>query len=122
MKDIFKDLIETEGVCGIIVLDAAGALITSRFSDLHLNLKAMVERFGWEPLILELDEFMESDFVFDKKRFYIRKLKNAYLIVIMDDIASISMVRLNCEILLPELAALNNTGSRFGRMLKKKIF
>lgn len=122
MKDIFKDLIETEGVCGVIVLDAAGALITSRFSDLHLNGKDMVERFSWEPLILELDEFMESDFVFDKKRFYIRKLKNAFLLVIMDDIASISMVRLNCEILLPELAALKSTGSRFGRMLKKKIF
>lgn len=122
MKDIFKDLVGIEGVQGAIVLDPAGVLITSRFSDKNGRETVAVEKFNWEPFVRELDELMEADFVFDKGRIYLRKLQVGFLLVVMDDLASISMVRLNCEILLPELEALKNSGSRIGRILKKKLF
>lgn len=122
MKDIFKDLLGVEGVQGAIVLDSTGALIVSRFSDQYASRASAVEQFDWEPFLLELGELLEADFVFDQGRFYLRKLQAGFLLVIMNDIASISMVRLNCEILLPQLDALKNSGSRIGRILKKKIF
>jgi predicted regulator of Ras-like GTPase activity (Roadblock/LC7/MglB family) len=121
MKDIFKDLVEISGVRGAIVLNPAGALITSRFSYSYGNETSAVEKFNWEPFLQELGEVAEADFVFDKGRIYLKKLQMGFLLVVMDDIASVSMVRLNCEILLPEVEAINS-GSRIGRIFKKKLF
>jgi predicted regulator of Ras-like GTPase activity (Roadblock/LC7/MglB family) len=120
MKDIFKDLVEISGVRGAVVLNPAGELITSRFSSPYGKTSA-VEKYNWEPFLKALGEVTEADFVFDKGRIYLKKLQAGFLLVIMDDMASVSMVRLNCEILLPEVEALNS-GSRIGRIFKKKLF
>ncbi len=122
MKDIFKDLVSIEGVHGAIVLDPAGAVVAKRFSDQYLRDTTAVEAFGWEPLLTELGELTEADFVFDQGRIYLRKLQAGFLLVIMDDIAPIAMVRLNCEILMPELDTMKAFSSRIGRIFKKKIF
>ena len=122
MKDVFKDLVGIEGVYAVIVLDPAGGLVASRFSDQYQGNTGTVTTFNWEPFILELGEHAEADFVYDKGRIYLRKLPAGFLLVIMNDIAPISMVRLNCEILVPELDGLKSSGSRIGRILKKRIF
>ena len=122
MKDVFKDLVGIEGVHAAMVLDPAGSLVVSRFSDQYQGNTGAVTTFNWEPFILELGEHAEADFVYDKGRIYLRKLSTGFLMVIMNDIAPISMVRLNCEILLPELDGMKSAGSRIGRMLKKRIF
>lgn len=122
MKDVFKDLVGIEGVYAVIVLDPAGVLVASRFSDQYQSNTGTVTTFNWEPFILELGEHAEADFVYDKGRIYLRKLPAGFLLVIMNDIAPISMVRLNCEILVPELDGLKSSGSRIGRILKKRIF
>ena len=122
MKDIFKDLIVIEGVHGVIVLSAAGVLVTSRFSERYRDEALRVEKFNWEPFVLELGELAEADFLFDQRRIYLRKIKHGFLMVIMADIAPVSMVRLNCEVLLPELDVAKLSGGKVGRFLKKKIF
>ncbi len=122
MKDIFKDLVGIEGVHGAMVLDPAGVLIAKRFSDRYQTDTSAIEAFNWEPFVSELGELTEADFVFDQGRIYLRKLQNGFFLVIMDDIAPIAMVRLNCEILMPELDSMKNFGSRIGRIFKKKFF
>lgn len=122
MKDVFKDLVGLEGVHAAIVLDPAGSLVASRFSDQYQGNPGAASTFNWEPFILELGEHAEADFVYDQGRIYLRKLPAGFLLVIMNDIAPISMVRLNCEILLPELDGLKGSSSRIGRILKKRIF
>lgn len=123
MKDIFKDLVGIEGVHGAIVINPAGALVATRFSDQYPKEAAAIEAFNWEPLLSELGDFTEADFLFDQGRIYLKKRQAGFLLVVMNDIAPISMVRLNCEVLLPQLDSLINAGSsRIGRILKKKIF
>ncbi len=122
MKDVFKDLVGIEGVHAAIVLDPAGSLVASRLSDQYQGNPGAVTKFNWEPFILELGEHADADFVYDKGRIYLRKLPAGFLLVIMNDIAPISMVRLNCEILLPELDGMKRSGGRIGRILKKRIF
>ncbi len=122
MKDVFKDLVGIDGVHAAIVLDSAGGLVASRFSDQYQGTTRAVTKFNWEPFILELGEHTEADFVSDKGRISLRKLPAGFLLVAMNDIAPISMVRLNCEILMPELDGMKRSGSRIGRILKTKIF
>lgn len=122
MKDIFKDLVGIEGVHGAIVLDPAGVLLASRFSDEHQNRTPAVEAYDWKPLVAELGELTEADFVFDQGRIYLKKLQAGFLLVVMDDIAPVSMVRLNCEILMPALDSMKSFGSRIGRIFKKRFF
>lgn len=122
MKDIFKDLVGIEGVHGALVLDPAGGLIAKRFSETYQKDASAIAAFHWGPFVSELGELTEADFVFDQGRIYLRKLQNGFFLVIMDDIAPIAMVRLNCEILMPELDSMKNFGSRIGRIFKKKFF
>ncbi|MEZ4567096.1 MAG: hypothetical protein R2860_09060 [Desulfobacterales bacterium] len=64
----------------------------------------------------------DTELVFDSARFYIKKSEIGFLIVIIGDNAPISMVRLNCEILLPMLSKIQPASKRFGKLLRKKIF
>ncbi len=122
MKDVFKDLVGIEGVHAAVVLDSAGGLVATRFSDQYRGNTGAVTTFNWDPFILELGGHAEADFVYDKGRIYLRKLPAGFLLVAMNDIAPISMVRLNCEVLLPKIDGMKSAGSRIGRILKKRIF
>ncbi|MEZ4578851.1 MAG: hypothetical protein R2875_12845 [Desulfobacterales bacterium] len=64
----------------------------------------------------------DTELVFDSARFYIKKSEIGFLIVIIGDNAPISMVRLNCEILLPMLSKIQPASKRFGKLLRKKYF
>lgn len=125
MKEVFKDLVEIEGVYGAVVLDAAGIMIASRFSDRHQEMASAIKKYSWESLVLEMVEardMKEADFVFDNGRIFLRKLPGGFLVVVISDIAPISMVRLHCDVLMPELAVQPNAGGRIGRIFKRKIF
>jgi hypothetical protein len=52
----------------------------------------------------------EADFVFDNGRIYLRHTENGYLIVSMQSFASIAMVKLNCDILLPQINSAKSKG------------
>jgi hypothetical protein len=77
---------------------------------------------NWAPFVLELSDVADAELYFDAAKFYIRKSNAAYLIVIMEDYTQLSMVRLNCEVLLPSLDKLKPATKRIGEILRKKIF
>ncbi|MBS3809601.1 MAG: hypothetical protein KGY38_05565 [Desulfobacterales bacterium] len=121
MKDIFKDILGIEGVHGVIVLDTEGGVLLSRFSPDYRKEESRISKMSWDSLIRELAGITEAEFVFDRRRIYVRKVQHGFFMAVLDDLAPVSMVRLNCEILQPSLDRLK-PGGRIGQILKKRIF
>lgn len=122
MKDIFKDVLGIEGVHGILVVSNEGNIITSKFSSKFKHEEDKLSQIKWGPFILELSGVTDAELIYDAARFYIKKSEVGYLIIFLGDDAQISMVRLNCEVLLPSLDRMKSTGKRIGEILRKKIF
>ncbi len=121
MKDIFKDIMNIEGVHGVIVLSGAGQVMLSQFSPPYADEQSRLGSIDWTNFIGELADIEEAEFVFDRRRLYTRKTGTNFFLVALDDLAPVSMVRLNCEILLPSLDRLK-PGRKLGKLFKKRIF
>ncbi|MCF8093768.1 MAG: hypothetical protein K9J79_00245 [Desulfobacteraceae bacterium] len=121
MNDIFKDILSIEGVCGVAVIDAQGGLILSRFSDQYRDEASRLNRVNWNLLARELADIVEAEFVFEKRRIYVRKIQPGFFITLIEDIAPVTMVRMNCEVLQSSLDSLKS-GGRISQILKKRIF
>jgi len=108
MEELFKDIVEIKGVQGVIVLDAGGKILFESIAGSKTGIK---QRYtNWKKLIDALGNLREADFVFDNGRVYLRNADNNYLIVSMQSFASIAMVKLNCDILLPQLKNAKSKG------------
>lgn len=121
MNDIFKDILSIEGVRGVAVIDSEGALMLSRFSDQFKDDEFRLGAVNWSPLIKELSDIVEAEFVFERRRLYVRKIQPGFFITLLDDIAPVTMVRMNCEIMKSSLDSLK-PGGRLAQILKKRIF
>lgn len=119
MKDIFKDILGIEGVHGVLVLDENGRLLLSRFSGDYREEESRIGSVHWNSFIPEFSDIVEAELVFERRRMYIRKIQHGFFMVVLDDIAPISMVRLNCEVLQSSLDRLK-PGGRFGQLFKKR--
>ena len=121
MKEIFKDVLGIEGVHGVILLSREGEIMLSQCPDNYKNEEGRAGKADWKRLAHSLRDAVEAEFIFDRRRIYVRRSQSVFLLVILDDIAPISMVRLNCEILQPALDRIK-TGGRLSKLLKKRIF
>ncbi len=98
MEGLFKDIINIEGVKGIMLFTREG----------ELAFKYFVKPWDFEPeakdwwglFIYTLDGIREAEMVFEFDRLYIRRAKEGYLFVLASNAAPTPMIRLNCEILL----------------------
>ena len=122
MKDIFKDVMGIDGVHGLMVVSTEGSVIMSKFSPDFRDEEEQLSQINWEPFTIEMGGIKDAELIYDSARFYIKKSKIGFLIVIIGDNAPISMVRLNCEILLPMLTKIQPATKRIGKLLRKKIF
>jgi len=122
MKDIFKDLMAIEGVHGLMVVSIEGGVLLSKFSPDFRGEEEKLSEINWEPFILEMGNVRDAELIYDRARFYIKRSDTGFLIVMIGGNAPISMVRLNCEILLPQLTKIQPVSKRFGKILRKKIF
>ena len=100
MRELFKDILEIEGLKGLMLYSFTGDLIYKKFSH---AVQENAENMDWRRLIEALDGMRETDLIFKKGRVYIRKTESGYLILLMGIFAPIAMVRLQCDILLPSL-------------------
>jgi hypothetical protein len=121
MKDLFKDVLGIEGVHGVVCLTTEGTVVHSQFTPAHPSDYETVSGTDWSSLVRELSGIGEAEIVFDAGRLYIRKSSNGYLIVILNDHAPVSMVRLHCDVLMPALDK-QKFSKGFGQLLRKKIF
>ena len=121
MKDIFKDVMGITGVHALMVVTNEGSVMLSRFSPDFRSEEKKFSQINWEPFIIEMGSIKDAELVYDSARFYIIKSEAGFLIVIIGDNAPISLVRLNCEILLPLLRKIQPASKRIGNILRKVI-
>ena len=100
MQELFDDILEIEGLKGLMLCSFSGDLI---FKDFNHAVQENAENMDWHRLIESLDGMRETDLIFKKGRVYIRRTEAGYLILLMGIFAPIAMVRLQCDILLPSL-------------------
>ncbi len=105
MEKIFQDILSMDEVHGLILLSEEGKVLFELLDDS----KFLQEKssMSWKMIIDSLEEFKEMDLVFEEGRFYIRRTDNGYLMISMGRNISIAMVKLNCDIIIPELKNVN---------------
>jgi len=121
MKDLFKDVLGIEGVHGVLLFTENGNLSFSQFTAVYQSDENLIKTVDWSVVINELSGITEAEMMFDAGRLYFRKSSFGCLLVVLDDHAPVSMVRLNCEVLMPTLDK-QKVGKGFGQLLRKKIF
>jgi hypothetical protein len=114
MRDLFYDILNTKGVKGILLFSPSGDIIFKEFISF---VDEKPEKLDWRFFIEALEGMRETDLVFEKGRIYIRRSEIGYLVVLMALFVPTTMVRLNCDILLPALRQ-QKSGKKLGRLLK----
>jgi len=122
MKDIFKDVLGIDGVHGLLVISDEGGLTLTKFSNQFKDEEEKLSRIDWAPFTIELTSVNEAELFYETTRFYVKKSEAGYLIVLLGYEAPISMVRLNCEIMLPLLDRMKPTSKKIGALFRKKFF
>ena len=115
MHELFDDILNTDGVKGVMLFGPNGDLLFKEFS---VPLETAPEKRDWRFIIESLEGMRETDLIFEKGRIYIRKTEIGYLVVLMALYVPIAMIRLNCDILLPLLQPAKPS-RKFGRFFKK---
>jgi hypothetical protein len=115
LQELFQDILNTDGVMGVMLFAANGDELYKAFPTTD---SAAPDHRNWRFLIESLEGMCETDLIFEKGRIYIRKTEMGFLVVLMALYVPIAMVRLNCDILLPSLQP-SKPGRKFGRFFKK---
>jgi hypothetical protein len=108
MNTLFQDILTIRGVQGVVLLSGEGRILYDSDATPQKGIKPRYT--NWRKLIDVVQKTREADFVFEKGRIYLRHTGDGYLLVSMDAFASIAMVKLNCDIVLPQLK--NPKGSK----------
>ncbi len=112
MDKLFQDILAMNGVHGLILLSEEGkVLFESLDKKRFLREKSTL---SWKMIIDSLEKFDEMDLVFEQGRFYMIKTSSGFLLISMSLDVSIAMVKLNCDIVIPELKKIQG-----GRGLKR---
>jgi hypothetical protein len=119
MKDIFSDVLGIDGVYGVIVLSADGEMLLAKSAAAYA-LEEDIAGHNWTSFVKALGDIADAELIYDRGRFYVKKIDQRFLIVVMGEYAPISMVRLNCQVI--SLDRLKSTSKRIGELLRKKIF
>ena len=112
MQDIFKDVIKMDGVYGLVFLSREGRV---QFEFIDPQSSSLPPDYrDWPKLIPVIKRMREADIIYENGRLYLRATDQGYLLVIMGPVVSIAMVKLNCDIILPQLKAEKPVGKLKG--------
>ncbi len=100
MRELFKDILNMEGVKGLMMFSFAGEPVYKEFNQAQPE---GIESRDWSLFIESLAGMRETDLIFKKGRLYIRRTDIGYLVVLMGLFVPIALMRLQCDILLPSL-------------------
>jgi len=101
MKTIFKDLLNLDDVQGIIFLSHRGKRLFSVYNgETSSDLKA----FDWSAFSNAFTCVREAELVFGNNRIFYRRAELGQVMIIMGWFATIAMIRLKCNELLPAIS------------------
>jgi hypothetical protein len=103
MKELFKDIVRSDGVLGVVLAGPDGSIL---FQSLEGGGQPFdIQKLDFQKLTSLLGKLREADLVFQKGRIYVRKAEIGLIVIVLEPVASLAMVKLNCDILLPQLKA-----------------
>ena len=105
MHKLFRDIAGLQGVRGVALVSLTGETIYEQFRATAD--KPMLSR-NWRQLLDALANVNESELVFANGRLYARKTAQGYILVVSSQFAQGAMIRLHCDILLPELVKMKS--------------
>ncbi|MGD8268398.1 MAG: hypothetical protein PVF55_09525 [Desulfobacterales bacterium] len=112
MQDIFKDVLKMDGVYGLVLLSRDGRV---QFEFIDPQSSSLPPDYrDWPKLMPVIKRMREADIIYENGRLYLRATGQGYLVVIMGPVVSIAMVKLNCDIILPQLKAEKPVGKLKG--------
>ena len=100
MEKVFKDVLSIEGVKGVVFLSPKGRIVFKDFKDQPVH---GLERMDILSPIKSLKGVKEADLIFSNCRIYLRKAPEGYIMVVLGRFVAMAMVRLQCDLLLPNL-------------------
>ncbi len=115
MEKIFQDLLTMDGIYGLVLLSGEGKILYESLDDNLFHLEKST--LNWKTIFDSLEGFHEMDLVYENGRYYMRKTGDGLLLISMALEVSIAMVKLNCDILIPELKK-SDTGKGLKRFFK----
>ena len=117
MENIFKDLLDTTDVEGVLLVSFSGDLV---FKALPAKIPEHRLNGFIGPLITSMDDLNEADLIYQKKRLYIRRSNLGFIIVFMGAFAPVAMIRMNCDMLLPQLDQIKKPKKKWGFFKKNR--
>jgi hypothetical protein len=115
MKELFADLLSVSGVKGVVLFSKEGEIL---YQEMREVLAENLQSRNWGSFINTLEEIREADLVFEMDRLYLRKSETGFLLVLMNPFVPIAMIRLNCDIILPNLKN-KKSGKGLKRLFKR---
>lgn len=115
MEELFKDILNVEGIKGVILFSFQGEVLFKKFLS---PIPEDPETRDWALFFDSIKKVRESDLIFENGRIYIRKTELGFLVILMNSSAPVALVRLNCDVLLPSLKPAK-ASKGFGRFFKR---
>ncbi|MFN2353434.1 MAG: hypothetical protein ABR512_02765 [Desulfopila sp.] len=112
MKKLFEDILSMDGVHGLILLSEEGKVLFESLDERRFLPENTT--LSWNMILESLEDFREMDLLYEQGRFYMLKTGAGCLIISMRLDVSTAMVKLNCDIIVPELKKVKS-----GRGFKK---
>lgn len=108
MDKLFNEIISIDGIIGVILINNNNSVEYKKFSDFSIKFNNDFDKFiqnslNFDVLKSVFDLSNENLLIFDDLRLYVKKIVNNYLIVAMKLYVPMSLIRLNCQILEPQL-------------------
>jgi len=125
MEQLFKELLNINGVYGILYISEAGDLLFKKYLPpmTGMDNKSWNQFTGqgidWSSFITPFSGVREAELVFFDKKLFLRKTNQGFIIVLIDIAVSVAMIRLNCNIIAPTLVKIKKSKG-FGGLFKKR--
>jgi len=117
MKDKFKDLLSTKGVEAVMLLDSSGSIVFNSSDDPFSQTRSGM---NWPEIVGMFNGINESEVIFETTKVYFLRTETGIIVVFTESTAPMAMVRLNCNILLPELNIRKKRLGGLGKIFKRK--
>jgi roadblock/LC7 domain-containing protein len=121
MKEIFSEINTIDSVKASFFFAEDGTLIVYEAGDYSDLTREMVEDFSsslnWKAISKKFSDINETELLFSKFRVYMRKAENGFVVVLMGLMAPIEVVRLNIDLIMPDLDSLKKS-KKIGRFFK----